>query len=227
MTLRKAVGGALALSMFAAIAAPALAQEAPPPPPPPPGAAPGPAYDTAGGHYYDGCHRDTVNRGTGGAVVGALAGAVVGSQVAASGHRTDGSLVGGVLGALIGNKVGRDSAACDDGGYAYGYGGPRPAYRTYVYRGYGRPYYGGGYVYERRVYRSDGYYDPRRDAYREGYRDGRRDGDQDDEMTLTDQPADRDGCRLAESPVYMPNGEVQKRYVRVCPDAQGHFQVVD
>jgi hypothetical protein len=215
MNLRHLVSGALALSVLGVAAAPALAQEGPPPPPPG-------AYDRDGGHYYDPCHRDTVNRGTGGAVVGALAGAVVGSQVAASGHRTDGSLVGGVLGALVGNKIGRDSAACDDQGYGYRrqtyYGG---GYRDGGY-GYG---YGGGWRRER-VYRDDGY-GYRGDGYRAGYRDGRRDGERDDDLVMTDRPADQDGCRLAESPVYMPNGEVQKRYVRVCPDAQGHYQVVD
>jgi hypothetical protein len=214
MTVRHFVTGALALSVLGAAAVPALAQDYIPPQV---------AYDREHGYAYDPCHRDTVDRGTGGAVVGALAGAVVGSQVAGSGHRTDGSLLGGVLGAVIGHKVGRDSAACNDEGDGYRTRG----YQTYGYQTYG---YRGGYGYRQDYYREraypGGYGHYPHDGYREGYRDGRRDGDQDD-YVITDRPADRDGCRLAESPVYMPNGEVQKRYVRVCPDGQGHYQIVD
>jgi hypothetical protein len=36
-----------------------------------------------------------------------------------------------------------------------------------------------------------------------------------------------DGCTLAESPVYMPDGGVDRRYVRVCPDYRGRYRVVD
>ncbi|HQP19667.1 MAG TPA: hypothetical protein PLG07_05060, partial [Phenylobacterium sp.] len=32
---------------------------------------------------------------------------------------------------------------------------------------------------------------------------------------------------LAESPIYLPDGRVQKRFVRVCPDSNGRYQVVD
>ena len=39
--------------------------------------------------------------------------------------------------------------------------------------------------------------------------------------------ADVNGCTLAESPIYLPDGRVQKRFVRVCPDGNGKYQVVD
>ena len=35
-----------------------------------------------------------------------------------------------------------------------------------------------------------------------------------------------DGCQLVESPIYMPDGTTQKRFVRVCPDSTGRYQVV-
>ena len=44
---------------------------------------------------------------------------------------------------------------------------------------------------------------------------------------VTDSRAEANGCTLAESPIYLPDGSVQKRFVRVCPDAQGRYQVVD
>jgi hypothetical protein len=36
-----------------------------------------------------------------------------------------------------------------------------------------------------------------------------------------------DGCTLAESPVYLPDGRIDRRYVRVCPDRHGRYRVVD
>jgi hypothetical protein len=44
---------------------------------------------------------------------------------------------------------------------------------------------------------------------------------------VTDSKADANGCTLAESPIYLPDGRTQKRFVRVCPDASGRYQVVD
>lgn len=208
MIHRKFVSGALALSVLGLAAAPAFAQDYPPPPPPPGYAEQGGSYYQGQDRYYDPCHRDTAQRGVGGALVGGLAGAVVGSQLAGNGHRTDGSVLGGVVGAVIGNKVGRDTAACRDGRY----GDPRYGYRQGYYQGGGGYYQGGGYADGRD-------YDPRDNGY-----------DGDDRYApngADDRNTDPNGCRLAESPIYMPDGTVQKRYVRVCPDAQGHYQVVD
>lgn len=39
--------------------------------------------------------------------------------------------------------------------------------------------------------------------------------------------ADSGDCTLAESPIYMPDGRTQKRFVRVCRDASGRYAVVD
>ena len=81
-----------------------------------------------------------------GALIGGGAGAVVGSQLAARGRRTEGSILGGVLGAVVGGAVGRSSndRCYDQGSYSYG----RSDY------GYSQPYaYGGSNVY----YDRDGY----------------------------------------------------------------------
>jgi hypothetical protein len=71
--------------------------------------------------------------------------------------------------------------------------------------GYQGGYYNGGY-------QNDGY---AYDRYGNSYTVGQS------------QQADTNGCTLAESPIYLPDGRVQKRFVRVCPDSNGRYQVVD
>jgi hypothetical protein len=160
------------------------------------------AYDNSG-YYYDPCRRDQTNRSTIGGVLGALAGAAIGSNVAGRGVRTEGALLGGAVGAVGGAVVGNRSAACNSG-YA-------PPPRTSYYRE------APTYYSERRAepyYDRSQYYDDR-DRYAESY-------------TVVDRPAPAaDNCTLAESPIYMPDGRMQKRFVRVCRDANGRYQTVE
>src|SRR6185369_6748796 len=123
-----------------------------------------------GGAYYDPCQRDQTQRGVIGALIGGALGATLGSQVAASGHRTDGSLLGGGLGAIGGAMVGSHSAACAPGSQYYAPPAPPPAYRW------------------------GSRYDEDRWAYGRG---GER-------FRLAQRPVDRNGCTLAESPIYLP-----------------------
>ena len=44
---------------------------------------------------------------------------------------------------------------------------------------------------------------------------------------VTDDRFDRYGCAMADSPVFMPDGRVDHRSVRVCPDERGRYYVVD
>ena len=170
------------------------------------------AYPAQGpGYGYDPCQREASGRGVGGALIGGGIGAVVGSQVSANHHRSDGSLVGGVLGALVGANVGHSSAACRQGRYA-----PPPpppqAYNGYGDYGYA-PYDPGpppAPLYE-------GRYQDRGFAY--GHRGER--------YRIAEGRVGADGCTLAESPIYLPDGRVQKRFVRVCMDSDGRYQVVD
>jgi hypothetical protein len=154
------------------------------------------------GGYYDPCQRDTTNRSTVGALVGGALGAVIGSNAAARNARTEGALLGGPLGALGGGVVGNRSAACNNGYRA-------PPRTTYYNNGstYGQGY-DNGYYAQSNQYRPEPYY--RGDSY-----------------NVTNQPTATDGCSLAESPIYLPDGRTQKRFVRVCPDASGNYQVVD
>lgn len=174
------------------------------------------------GYSYDPCRREQTNRGTAGALIGGALGAAIGSNAAARKNRTEGALLGGAVGAVAGATVGNNSAACRSGydtgyypgpdrGYSNGYYGDRDYDRPYDledrYRGSG--YYGSGYGYE------DDYDDY---GYAYGY-GGQR-------LRIT-QRAGADGCTLAESPVYMPDGRTVTRMVRVCMDSRGRYQVVD
>ena len=125
--------------------------------------------------------------------------AAIPTFAAARNARTEGALLGGALGALGGAAVGKNSAAC---GGTSTYRAPQTTYNGY----YGQPADNGYYA---RSYDDRRYYD-RGEPYR-----------------VVERPAATDGCTLAESPIYLPDGRTQKRFVRVCPDANGNFQVVD
>lgn len=146
---------------------------------------------------YDPCERDASGRGVGGALLGGGLGAVMGSQVAARGHRTDGSVLGGLVGAIAGGVIGHKSAACNNappqprGQMAYSDAPPPPPYVDEGYDGRG------------------GYY--RHEHYR----------------VSESPPNGPDGCTLAESQIHMPDGSTQRRFVKVCLDHDGRYQVVD
>ncbi len=171
----------------------------------------GGAYDNQG-YSYDACKRSTTERATGGGLAGAGIGVLIGSGIAAHGRRTEGSVLGGLLGAVVGANIGKSSAACTPGQMTT----PPPPPPSSAYNG----------AYEDPNYRQGSYGDARRDADRDAYdRDyGRRDRYRVNDRS--NQP-DVNGCTLAESPIYLPDGRVQKRFVRVCPDSSGHYQVVD
>jgi hypothetical protein len=141
--------------------------------------------------YASDCRRSD---GTAGTIIGGIAGAVLGSNLAAHhGGRAGGAAIGGVAGALIGNSIARGSDGCRTYSQGYGYdtrysGGYAPAYSygyndgyapTYGY-GYGDSYaptYGYTTVYGRGHDRDDYRY---RSHDRDRYRD-HRDHDRDDD----------------------------------------------
>lgn len=62
------------------------------------------------------------------------------------------------------------------------------------------------------------------------YDERRADADESDRLPPPprgDAGASTDGCRLADSPIHMPDGSTEQRYVRVCPDGNGRYRVVD
>lgn len=160
----------------------------------------------SGGYSYDPCRREKTTRGTMGALIGGTIGAVIGSNAAARNARTEGSLLGGALGAAVGAGVGNSSAACASGQYTTPPPPPPPPVSSSYY-GPSGSYYG-----------RDDYA-----RYDDDYAYGRRG----ERYRLSGEGADADGCTLAESPIYMPDGRTQTRFVRVCRDASGRYAVVD
>ena len=200
-TLTRSAVGLAAVSMVAgALAVPSAASAQTPP-----------AYGAGGAYaqdgYYDPCRRDQVQRGTGGALIGGGLGALAGSSIAGRGAKTEGAVLGGILGAVIGSNVGKSGAACSTP-YDPSYRGQQGAYNDRDgYDGYREP------AYEPYPQPAYGEYDRYDDDYRMA--------------PIADGPATADNCTLAESPIYLPDGRTQKRFVRVCRDARGNYQVVD
>jgi hypothetical protein len=89
--------------------------------------------------------RNDHSAATAGGILGALAGAALGSNVAARGHRGDGAVLGGIVGLGIGASVGNahDHYRCDTQGPYYSYEDTiayqeAPEYRTGRYDDYAR-----------------------------------------------------------------------------------------
>ncbi|MDB5433571.1 MAG: hypothetical protein JWP35_4687 [Caulobacter sp.] len=102
------------------------------------------AYNDYYGPYRGSpCEQQRSDRTVGGGLIGALAGAAIGSNLAGHGVRTEGAVLGAVAGGVIGANVGRSTARCDTSGYYYGYE------QTYPYResGYDRRARSGRYGY--------------------------------------------------------------------------------
>jgi hypothetical protein len=96
--------------------------------------------------YYDSCSAKKQDAGTKGAVIGGLAGALLGSSLAGHGDKTGGLAIGAVAGALVGNSIARsdakDSRTCQARDYrraswrGYADEGRRADYRPHRYDGY-------------------------------------------------------------------------------------------
>lgn len=82
--------------------------------------------------YDNGCQR---NDGAAGTVIGGIAGALIGSNLASHhGGRAGGAALGGIAGALLGNTISRSSAqSCGYSSQAY-YGDTSPGYYDNGYR---------------------------------------------------------------------------------------------
>lgn len=81
-------------------------------------------------HYYRGtsCERRADSSAAAGGVIGALAGAAIGSSLAEHGSRGEGAVLGALAGGAIGAGVGASSASCDAHGYYFSRN------QTYAYR---------------------------------------------------------------------------------------------
>jgi hypothetical protein len=78
------------------------------------------------------CGPQQRNARLGGAALGGLAGAAVGSQVAAKNARKEGAILGGLVGAAAGQEIAR-RRSCSTGGYAYAPQGYAQGYGQQAY----------------------------------------------------------------------------------------------
>jgi hypothetical protein len=178
-------------------------------------------YGGPGYSNYDPCKRDAGNRSIVGALIGGGIGATIGSHAAANHHRTDGSLLGGALGALAGAAIGNNTAACKElppppppGPVAEAPPPLPPPAADY------RDDYPPSPPAD---YRDNDPPPPPRYVERDVWVYGRHGV----RYHVIDDRFDRYGCAMAESPVYMPDGRVDRRFVRVCPDQRGRYHEVD
>lgn len=99
------------------------------------------------------CMRAEANRTTGGALLGGILGAVIGSNLASGGGRTGGAIIGGVAGSAIGANVAKNSESACPQGYALRPGAPPfappPAVVVYDAPAWYNPWiwYDGRYIY--------------------------------------------------------------------------------
>ena len=111
-------------------------------------------YDSSGYDSRDAAHRDTGpcyhGSTASGGIIGALAGAAIGSNLAGRGSRTEGAVLGAVAGGVIGSSVARNTAGCDSRGYYYSYNQTLPYRESYQDRAENSGRYG------YRHYRSSG-----------------------------------------------------------------------
>jgi Glycine zipper 2TM domain len=67
-----------------------------------------------GDRYYRNSYRGNArcDRGTGGTIIGAVAGGLLGNEVARRGNKTEGSIIGAAVGALAGRAIDKSDSNC-------------------------------------------------------------------------------------------------------------------
>jgi uncharacterized protein YcfJ len=146
------------------------------------------------------CQQSVNNNRLGGGAIGAVAGAVLGKQIAGRNARTEGTVLGAVVGAVAGSEIGRRRVACDD----YAYRGNAPAPRQGAYRNNGYGYSN----YENRGYNNN--YQDR--AYQASYRPP---------VSYQQQ------CGWGEATVRGPDGRYQSKNIWMCQGNNGQWYPAD
>jgi uncharacterized protein YcfJ len=139
------------------------------------------------------CQQSVNNNRLAGGAIGAVAGAVLGKQVAGRNARSEGQVLGAVIGAVAGSEIGRRRVACDD----YAYRNQAPVRQSsYQNNGYGYSNYEpqGGYNQDR--------------TYNASYRP---------------PVAQRQQCGWGEQSVRSPSGHYQTQNVWMCQANDGNW----
>jgi hypothetical protein len=133
---------------------------------------------------------------------------------------TAGALIGGGMGAVIGSNAAARNARTEGallggllGAIAGGIVGNKTAACTSASYAAAPPPPPPPPPVEPSYYERDAWADAREDAY--------------DQRRLAEPASPAEDCTLAESPIYLPDGRTQTRFVRVCRDASGRYAVVD
>jgi uncharacterized protein YcfJ len=152
------------------------------------------------------CQQSVNNNRLAGGLIGAVAGAVVGKQVAGRNARTEGQVLGAVVGAVAGSEIGKRRLACDDG--AYNNAPQRQgAYHQNSY-GYNNSYNNSGYT---------------NGGYNNGYR--HHHDDRAYQASYTPPVATRQECGWGEAALRRPDGLYERQQVWMCRDNRGAWQV--
>lgn len=142
-----------------------------------------------------GCQQSLNNNRLAGGAIGAVAGAVIGKQIAGRNSRTEGQVLGAVVGAVAGSEIGRRRVACDD--YAYRGNQPAPRQSSYQSNGYGYS-----------NYEDRGYNTHQDRAQQASYRP---------------PVSQRQQCGWGEQSVRSPNGRFQTQNVWMCQANDGNW----
>ena len=109
-------------------------------------------------YAYDECRHERANNAVAGAIIGGIAGALIGHGVSGYHERGSGTAAGAVIGGTAGAAIGSSSGCYHRHYYyyhrprVYYYGEPRPYYAPPPYYYYGRPDYYPDYYYGRPYY---------------------------------------------------------------------------
>jgi uncharacterized protein YcfJ len=64
-------------------------------------------------YYRDNYRNQRCDKGTGGTIIGAVAGGLLGNEVARRGNKTEGSIIGAAVGALAGRAIDKSDSNCN------------------------------------------------------------------------------------------------------------------
>jgi hypothetical protein len=159
------------------------------------------------------CQQSLNNNRLAGGTIGAIAGAVLGKQIAGRNARTEGQVLGAVVGAVAGSELGRGRIACDDGAYQTQSAPRKSAYRNNDY-GYRHDYANSNYNSQRH-YSDQSYYEGR----------GNYGGNYGNAYQASYRPpvVYRQQCGWGEKILRAPNGQYQSQNIWMCQANNGQW----
>jgi hypothetical protein len=156
------------------------------------------------------CQQSLNNNRLAGGAIGAVAGAVLGKQIAGRNARKEGTVLGAVVGAVAGSQIAKGRVACDDQIYR----GYEPNQRQESYRNQGTQRYD--------YSKNDRYGD-----YRPSRRNHHRDDDHAYRATYAAPVLSRQECGWGEAALRRPDGLYERQQVWMCRDNRGEWQVTN